>query len=316
MVIHNVQKSEKYLNYLSEVAMLYYEQELTQMEIAEKLSVSRSKVSRLLSECKERKIVTFQVKKIGKRSYELEQILKRKYDLKGAFILNDIQLLGEYAASYLEDVLHSSTRIGMSWGRSVSSVVQNLSHVSRTDGPKDIIVIQVVGGILSDSYQGQQMEAVIGMVDKLNAKGYYLQAPLYFDDVDLKEAFVKQPMISRVINVAKSADILLTGIGDMNDDSFSYMWKNYGYENFLPKLKKNDGVGFICGQCYTSEGKPLSNIFNNHIVGINLDQVKRIPKVIAVAGGKQKTQAVLGALKGGYIDVLFTDRECVSEFIF
>lgn len=330
MALSKAQSKDKYLNILSEVSSLYYEKNMTQSEIAEMMCISRSRVSRLLKEAKMQKIVTFKVKKIGKRSYGLENIIKRKYNLEDVFVINEsfqneiyptanieyssINLLSKYAARYIENNLSSSMCIGMSWGRSVSNVVDNLSIQSKQN-KKDISVVQVVGSLLSDSCQVEQMGTVIKMVEKLNAKGYFLQAPLYFDDIDLKKALMKQRVISNVLNIAKSSDILLTGIGDMHYDSFSFMWHSFGSSNLLNELENNQGVGFICGQCYSIDGKPIKNDFNDHIMGINLEQVKKIPKVVAVAGGEKKGKAVLGALRGGYLDVLVTDRECVAGLI-
>ena len=82
-----LRKSQQ-LELLAEVCSLYYEQEMTQAEIADKLFISRSRVSRLITTAREEGVVSFNIRHFGERCYEFEQMFKRKYHLDDIFVLN------------------------------------------------------------------------------------------------------------------------------------------------------------------------------------------------------------------------------------
>lgn len=48
---------------------------------------------------------------------------------------------------------------------------------------------------------------------------------------------------------------------------------------------------------------------------IELEQLRKVPKVIVVAGGAEKAEAILGALRGGYVDILITDEAAAPATI-
>ena len=93
------------------------------------------------------------------------------------------------------------------------------------------------------------------------------------------------------------------------------MWSGFDVKNELSELIEAGVVGSICAQTYDINGNPLSRGFNSHMIGITLDELKVAKNVIAVSGGKRKAAAVLGALRGGYVDVLVTDSQCVNEIL-
>ena len=70
----------------------------------------------------------------------------------------------------------------------------------------------------------------------------------------------------------------------------------------------------MCAQFFDHDGKIMDVPFNQRSISIGLNALKEIDTVIAVAGHKDKSQAILGALKGGYINVLVTD-EVTAETI-
>lgn len=339
----NNQKIEQYMNLLSEVASMYYEHGMIQSEIAERMCISRSRISRLLDEARQEGIVSFQVKKIGHRSHELEEILKRQFRLREAIVVNDTienydriereqsllqetqegsgfkpglttrksdhsaVILGSYAAEVFEKQIKPDMTIGMSWGRSVA---QTVYHVNQQVN-RGLKVVQVIGGAMSDASSVEQMQVVVEMIRKLRARGYFLQAPLFMDDLGVKRHLIHQPMINNTLKIAHQSDIILTGIGDMSMESFSFMWQNFAQNKVFDKLSEQKGVGFICGQCYDIKGQPIQSGFNEHVIGIGLPALRKIPTVIGIAGGLHKAKAVLGVLAGEYVDILVTDRECV-----
>ena len=73
-------------------------------------------------------------------------------------------------------------------------------------------------------------------------------------------------------------------------------------------LQDAGAVGEISYRFYDKDGKPVETPLNERVIGISLEDLKKAGRVIALAGGESKTQAIAGALKLGVIDVLVTDR--------
>ena len=66
---------------------------------------------------------------------------------------------------------------------------------------------------------------------------------------------------------------------------------------------------------FDKNGKLLDLEFHDRIMAIPFKQIKRIEKVIVVAGGEKKVEAIEGALKGGFTNVLITDEPTANKVI-
>ena len=67
-------------------------------------------------------------------------------------------------------------------------------------------------------------------------------------------------------------------------------------------------VGDILGQFFDADGNVVELPIHDRRIGIELSDLMHIPKVVGVAGGLHKAQAILGALHGGFLDVLVTNE--------
>ncbi|MGB9679321.1 MAG: sugar-binding domain-containing protein, partial [Thermoanaerobacteraceae bacterium] len=86
--------------------------------------------------------------------------------------------------------------------------------------------------------------------------------------------------------------------------------------NEINELNKVAAVGDICSRFFDINGNPCKKIeINDRIIGITLEQLKKINKVIGIAGGKNKIQAIRSVLKGGYINILVTDSFIAEELL-
>ncbi|MCJ7694657.1 MAG: sugar-binding transcriptional regulator [Anaerolineaceae bacterium] len=313
------QKKIRQLELLAEVASMYYEQELSQNEIADKFYISRSRVSRLLTMAKEKGIVTFKIHHTGERSFELEQMLKRKYHLDEAFVLNSnsfdyshiLHLMGVFAARYINNQLRQGQIIGISWGKSIAQTIEAL----KPDRNLKLETVQIIGGTLVQNPVIDIPALTHLMVDKFNATGIYLNAPLYMDNLEACCRLKEQPAIAFALNKARNADMIITGIGEVSEETFSYLLSGFDNSSELDLLCEKGAVGFICAQAFDINGEACYPEFNQSIVGVSLDELKNAKNVVAVSGGKRKGAAVLGALRGGYVKVLVTDLQCVQEVV-
>ena len=81
-------------------------------------------------------------------------------------------------------------------------------------------------------------------------------------------------------------------------------------------LVENGAIGDMCLQFYDKDGntEPFG-FYNDRVAAMRLEEIRRIPSKIGIAGGERKVGAVIGAIRGGYINTLITDTECARRLI-
>lgn len=47
---------------------------------------------------------------------------------------------------------------------------------------------------------------------------------------------------------------------------------------------------------------------NDQVIGLLLEQLRSVPRAVGIAGGERKLASIRGALRGGWINMLTTDR--------
>ena len=298
---------------LSWVASLYYEEELTQAQIASRLHTSRSTVSRLLQEARDKEIVEIVIHPVWRRDRELEKQLVEVFGVVEARVLVEPRLdyrkvlrgLGALAARYLDAVVAPHTILGISWGTALRSTVRALTPADEVP----ITVVQMIGatGARDPLTDGPELARLLA--DRYGGRYRSLHAPLAVESVDTKEALFKEPHIRETLEMARRADLALVGVGTVIPEYSSWLRAGYIDREGLADLRAVGAVGDICGWHYDVYGNVLDIDLNRRIVGVEPEAFSRIDRVIAVAGGQPKVRPILGALRGGFVDVIITDEQ-------
>ncbi|MCR4406811.1 MAG: sugar-binding transcriptional regulator [Anaerolineae bacterium] len=296
---------------LAQVANLYYEENLTQDEIAHRIGTSRSTVSRLLHEARAAGVVEIIIHYPWKTMSELEQELTGRFHLRHARVLAGqgrpypeiLRGLGVLAARYLESVLQESSILGISWGTAVHSTVQAL----RPERKLPITVVQMIGAVGTGDplIDGPDLARLLANI--YGGECRYLHAPLVVEDAQVQEMLLQEPRIRETLSLACQADVALVGIGSTVPEVSSLLRAGYLDLETLMQLRAQGAVGDVCARHYDAQGRLLDIELNQRIVGIELEALHHIEQVIGVAGGEAKAEAILGALRGGHVNVLVTD---------
>jgi DNA-binding transcriptional regulator LsrR (DeoR family) len=296
---------------LARVASMYYEDNLTQDEIAQRIAASRSTVSRLLQEARDAGFVEIVVHYPWKTVSEMENYLTNRFHLRQARVLNaanrpyteTLRGLGVLAARYVESVLEETELLSISWGAAVYNTVQALRPARRLP----VTVVQMVGAIGEGDplMDGPELARLLARI--CGGEYRYLHAPLIVEDTQAREVLLHEPRIRETLSLARRADLALVGIGAPVADDHSLQRAGYLDVNELAKLRSQGVAGDICGRHYDAQGRVLDVEMNQRIVGVELDALREIKCVLGVAGGRHKAEAILGALRGGYVNVLITD---------
>ncbi len=304
---------------LIEIATLYYYDGLTQREIAKRFGISRSNVSRLLTEARNRGIVEIKVKQKIPLDYNLQKEIRSRFSLKDVKILKFYGLdyqemlrkLGTIAARYLKTILNKVSIVGMSWGTAIYEVV----NAFESEFYKNIEVIQMIGGIGAENPDIDGTELARRLAEKVGGRYRYLHAPLIVENADIKKAIIVEKNVKEVLQKVKKADVAIVGIGSTDPTVSSLVRAGYLNKKELNEIRKLGAVGDICARHFDINGNLCQIDLNERVIGIDTDVLKDINYVIGVAGGKAKASAILGVLRGGYINVLISDNKAISEVL-
>lgn len=292
------------------VANLYYLQDRTQAQIAERMRISRPHVSRLLKRARQEGIVTISVRSPFAHAPELARELSDLFPLRDALIVPSGEAtpvrVAEAAAGYLASCLRRGAVLGVSWGRTVLLVADSLPDSAR----RRIEVVPLVGGMgpVGDEIHANEIARRTAL--RVGGRYFVLNAPALAESPRAHASLVRDPAIQAILERAKHADVALVGIGGMVAGS-TLVKSGYLQLDQLRRLRAAGAVGDICSRFFCRDGSPCPSPMNSRVVGIELTDLCKVPWVVAVAVGGEKAAAILGALRGGYINVLVTDEATV-----
>lgn len=305
--------------FLIEIARRYYIDGSSQQEIARQFNISRPSVSALLKRCREEKIVEIRIQESEKSQMNL--LAER---LKSAFSTDNIIVVptgneevstlisaGRAAAEFLNSKITDHMKIGLSWGSSLYHVVNELPlrHVT------GIEVIQMAGslGMKNTAYDG--FELTRELARKLNGNCRFIQAPVIVKNSELKELLLKEPPIRETMKYMPFLNLAIVGLSSDRPEISSMVREGFIEKSEATFIQSEGGIGHICGLHYDSNGNFLDIQQNRRVVGINQDQLKKIPDLIGIACGTEKAEAIHGALCGGLINTLVTDEQAALKIL-
>lgn len=293
---------------LYKVAWLYYIDELTQKEIADRLSISRIKVIKMLEESRKRKIVRFQFSTLFRKKNETEQCLIDKYQLKDVFVIpwngteNISETLGQATAMYLNDLLQDDTRIGVGYGEAISSILRNLAKISN----RKISIVSMTGGVMP------YIQQVGNQIFELNPS--LIPAPIIMSDKKLADALFEEKAVGQVFDLAKTVKVIVTGIGGMEDSS-TVLTSGLLTEKEFTNLREKGAVGDILMHFIDKDGQLVDSEIEERLISTKLEDIKQRDYIIAAAGGAAKVAAIHTAMTHQLINVLITDEETAEMLL-
>lgn len=304
-------------NVLAMVANLYYNSELTQNQIAERLYTSRSKISRMLKEARELGIVEIYIREPWERNLEYEQKMQDCFHLKNVRIIKQKDadkergrnLVYEAAAYYLDSIIKENMVVGISWGNTLYNVVKYIAANNHKNIP--ITVVPIMGAANIDSPEKDGLDLSKDLASAYGGKYQYIYAPLFVKNKEVRESLTQDDHIKGALNLAKNADVILTSVGSVVYKS----WSNYLSGKMLDILEKKGVVGHIGGHFFDISGQELDASLTGRMIGIDMSDLKKCPETICIAVGEKKAEAVLGVVRGNYIGTLIMDDKCAEKIL-
>jgi DNA-binding transcriptional regulator LsrR (DeoR family) len=297
---------------LVKVSKMYYEAGLSQDDIILRLNLSRSKISRLLQQARDEGIVQITVTTPKHLFSELETRLEKLFGLYEALVVethagdsqeNIIRELGIAAAGYLERSVSATTTLGISWGSTLHGMVAAL-HSNRLPNTK---VVQIIGGLGQPEAEVHATDLCHRLARLLGSQLTLLPAPGIVATEQAREVLLTDLYVQRAMEMFNHLDLVFVGIGAPTPESLLIRDGSILSQAELDGLLQKGLVGDIALRFFDAQGQPVQSEIDQRVIGITLNQIKRTRRVVGIAGGPEKTPAILGALRGKLINVLITD---------
>ena len=302
------------------VSKLHYEDGLTQKEISEKLRISRPTISRLIKDAIKLGIVEITIAEFEESYNDLEKQISDAYGLEEVIVtrVSDADSreivsreLGAKAAYYFNRSVQNGDVVGVTWGTTISSMVDNLKATKSLH----ITVVQLMGGLGDPAVSLHGTEIIRRISLLIDSTVRLMPAPGIVDSIEAAQFLKSDKHISAAIDAVTNADIIFAGIGSLAQEALLIKDESIISQEEVKWLRENGAIGEFALHFYDKNGKLVDSDIEKRIIGLGWEEVKGIDRVVAIAGGPEKTEAIIGALHGGFVDVLITDHQTAKKLV-
>ena len=296
---------------MQEAAILYYEKKHTQSEIAKMMNLSRQTVSKLLNDAVKEKIVEIKIHNPEIDCKELEQNICDKFNIRNAVICGvssaDEELCQimtvKKAANYIQTIIEKGNqKIAISWGRTIHRLIYEFGDIKTANN----IVFPLFGATEQEQACFLSNELARSFADRIGAKVKYAWFPYRPDCIADCDLFKKTSYYKSLCDLWNDIDIAIVGIG--NREIIQTFAKVFGYNE-----KCASAIGDISTHFFDQDGN-FVELYENTLC-VERDALKNAKQTIAVASGKHKIEAIIGALRTQMIDTLITDEYTARNIV-
>lgn len=298
-----------------------YEEGLSKTDIARNLNISRVTLGKLLEEAKEEGMIKYEIVDVRgqMKLIQVEKEMSRSFGLRSIKLVDTgqadeqtaVRRIAAEGAAYISQILRSNMRIGLTWGRTLSNMI---SYLKPDPSIRDLTVYTLVGGA-STSSNFQPNLLAQQFISKYNGQAVVMTAPFMCQREELCSEIKKEPSIAHILHASRDVDITLVGIGEEPEKGASRL-SDYPFDKkMIQQLVKANAVGDICGNFFDIDGNLCNTPLRNRIVSIDIRELLSHKWVVGIGRGAKKTRSILGALNGGYLDVLITDLETATQVL-
>ena len=298
------------------ICWYYFQEGQTQEAIANQLGLTRMRVNKILNEARSNGFVQFSINSRFGYFPELEDSLAALFGLEEVIVIpspaegvDPRRVLGAAAGGYISDHLGVDQSIGITWGGTVNAAALAIRRHNRSGNT----VISLCGGMASSGHINPYDNAAM-FARALNARCYYIPAPMYADDLELATALMRSASVRRVLEQVPHIHMAMLTAIDLTPQSKAL---EYGVidEKQRASLLAAGSAGSICGHYLDMEGRLVEHPLNKLAIAPSTADIKMIPRLVLAAGGAQKVDVTVAGLRSGLAHVLITDEFAARELI-
>ncbi|MEU7885960.1 sugar-binding domain-containing protein [Microbispora bryophytorum] len=291
---------------MATVARRFYIDDASKVEIAKELGLSRFKVARLLDQAKSTGMVTITLRDAGFVDDAMSTQLSAHLQLREAVVIETLgteaevrRQVGAAAAHLLTETLHAGDVLGLAWGRTLTAMTEELTALP------PVSVVQLTGAVGSDLAESP-VEVVRKASLSAGGKAHAIFAPLVVEDAATAAALRRQNDVASAMHLFGQVTVAVVAVGSW-DPPISQL------REVLPEadraaLAARGVQAEVAGILIDCHGRLVGEDFAERCLSISAAELARVPRVIAVAAGADKAEAVLAVARSGLLSSLVTDR--------
>jgi DNA-binding transcriptional regulator LsrR (DeoR family) len=291
-------------------AWLHFAGGKTQGEVAELLGVQNTKAHRLIARARNEGLIRVFVEGPIAGCIALEESLKAQYRLSHCEVVPNIddgelplRTLGMAGARYIRNLIESERYglIGIGHGRTLAAAIDLLPSVP-ANGAR---FVSLLGG-LTRRFAASPFDVIHRLAERTGAEAYVMPVPFFANTAEDRRVLESQYGVSDVIAMTREAELYIAGIGEVDRKSFIGSAGMLDEED-IDEVMKIGACAEILGHFFDEEGTRLANSVSDRAMAPHFDDLKT-HKIVALAGGTSKTQAVRAILANGLLFGLITDE--------
>lgn len=303
---------KKQKDLMTEAAILYYEKNCTQQEIAAIMGLSRQTVSKLLNDAVREHIVEIRIHRPENRCSDLEARLHNAFP-QSRIIVSSVSgtddtlrtlMTVKKAAEFLLPLLRESGKnIGISWGRTIQQFILELPAAQTSANT----VFPLFGATDCEQSYFSSNELARSLADKISADVKYAWFPYRPESPEDCELFRRTSYYKRLLERWNHIDIAIVGIGD--NTALQLLDSSLGQQ----PVTRGSMAGDIATHFFTENGSLMG--MDKHTLCASGENLKAAGMTVAIACGDSKLKAITGALRTGIVDVLITDEYTAQHIL-
>jgi DNA-binding transcriptional regulator LsrR (DeoR family) len=302
---------------VGKAARLYYEYDLTHHEVAAILNVSRVKITRLLQQARREGVVVIRVNSDDSPFFELEVALSRTLQLSEVIVVPSFadrskarQALARAVANYLQRVIRDGTIVAIGLSQTVALVPEFVFDPR----PTAVTFVAAVGGIRRGLAGMSPNRPIDQLAELYSGVAKHLTGPAIAGSAEIAAVLSGDPAISRTLSEATAADIVVLGLGPVAGP-VALLEQGEITPTELNRVIEHGAVGDLAGRFFDTDGRPIEDEWDQRVIGLTLPQISRVPVRVVAAGGLEKAEAILAAVRGRLVSVLITDEHVASALL-
>lgn len=290
---------------LAQVSRDYYLENRPKVEIAASHGISRFQVARLLAEAREKGIVEIKVHFPSPFSGADVRRLQSWLGIRQVVVADSTGdenqargILAKAAAAEITRQAPAGGTLGISWSRTLDVASQLVRDLPRCD------IVQLAGA-LPAAAESNPLELIQRLGHLSDGMTWPLWAPLVVEDPATASGLRRQQEIASALAKADSLDLAVVAIGAWKAGS-STVWDRAD-EAIRQQAVKAGAVAECSGRLLDAAGNAVESGLDERIIAVTIKQLQRTPKVIAVAQGGIRADAVRAVAKAGFVTTLIMD---------
>ena len=299
-------------------AWLYYNQSLTQKDVAEQLGISRTTVIRLLDEARRRNEVQIWINEGIEDCVELSIKLERAFGLDEAIVVPtpagggvdaQAKCVGLALGQFLTEAIPDDYTIGVGWGRTMTASLGSF-RPPRRDNCK---VVSLLGGIVAVQ-QTNPIDYTWRLASQLGAECYMFLAPLLVDSIETKRNLIEKCGLEAIYRLAETLDLAIVSCGDIGPHSTSLS------EGFISKAELDEliAAGCVCDTMFNfldADGNSVDHTINSRVMSVDLDTLKKARHIVLACGGAHRATAIHATIRRIGCNTLITDESAAQALL-